>query len=71
MKRAMLLALFLVGCGDIDAIPPTEPEAPTVTVSAVDPFACSLDADRKACRCTIAESSARCHFLRGVAADLY
>jgi hypothetical protein len=75
--RYIILALFLVGCGDV--MPPAEMPPPLVTVSASDPFACKLDADQVACHCTIpafssealAESGTRCDFLRGVAANLY
>ena len=71
-----MLVAFLVGCGDITEVPQDEP---IVTVSTVDPFACTLDADKKACHCTIpaysseaiAAMSERCYFLRGVADSLY
>jgi hypothetical protein len=78
MKKLLLIA-FLVGCGDITEIEPTEPQEPVVTVLAGDPFACTLDADQKACHCTIPAYSSeaivamteRCNFLRGVAGSLY
>lgn len=76
MKTILALALFVVGCGDVE---PTMPVArATPVIDAVgDPMACTLDADKVACHCVIPEYSLdaiaamgnRCNFLRSL--ELY